>query len=64
MVCVFVGAARALEFVVVVVPAAVLLPAGDVLRDDQVGGDGDTWAGGWVGQARKEGDDRGWSISR
>ena len=49
VVCVFAGAARALEFVVVVVPAAILLPAGDVLRDDQVSGDGDSWAGGWLG---------------
>jgi hypothetical protein len=40
-----------MEFVVVVVPAEVLLPAGDVLRDDQIGGDGDSWAGCWMGQA-------------
>ena len=48
----------------VVVPAAVLLPAGDVLRDDQVSDDGDSWADCWVGQARKEGDGRGWAVSR
>ena len=45
-----------MEFVVVVVPAEVLLQAGNVLRDDQVGGDGDSWAGGWLGQARTESD--------
>lgn len=45
-----------MEFVVVVVPAKVLLPAGDVLRDDQVGGDGDSRAGRWLGQARTESD--------
>src|SRR6185369_9532559 len=52
--CVHARAARALEFAVVVVPAAVLLPPSDVLRDDQVSGDGDPWAGGWLGQTRTQ----------
>ena len=45
-----------MESVVVVVPAEILLPAGDVLRDDQVGGDGDSWASRGLGQARTESD--------
>ncbi len=57
--CVLDGATRAMEFVVVVVPAKVLLPASDVLRDDQIGSDGDSWAGCWLGQARPKGD--GWA---
>ena len=62
VVCVCVGATRAVEFVVVVVLAAVLLQAGDVLRDDQVSDDGDSWSGCWLGKTRKEGDGRGWAI--
>ena len=50
MLCVSVRATRTMEFVVVVVPAKVLLPAGDVLRDDQIGGDGDSWAGRRLGE--------------
>ena len=46
----------------VVVLAAVLLPAGDVLRDDQVSGDGDSGAGRWMGQARAKGNRRGWAM--
>ena len=39
-----------MEFVVVVIPAEILLPAGYVLRDDQVSGDGDSWAGRGLGE--------------
>ena len=56
------GAARALEFAVVVVPAAILLPAGDVLRDDQVSGDGDSWASGRLGKTRTQSDRRSWTL--
>src|SRR5689334_16704882 len=52
--CVPAGETRALEFAVVVVFAAVLLPASDVLRDDQVSGDGDPRAGSWLGQTRTQ----------
>ena len=44
-----------MEFAVVVVLAEVLLPASDVLRDDQISGDGDSWARCWLGQAGTEG---------
>src|SRR6185369_5086533 len=53
--CVPFGEARALELVMVVVPATVLLPAGDVLRNDQVSRDGDPWPGCGLGQDRKKG---------
>ena len=58
VVCVLVGAARALEFAVVVVPAAVLLPAGDVLRDDQVGCDGHPRTSGWLGKTGTQSNSR------
>ena len=44
------GAPRTMEFVVVVVFAEILLPAGDVLRDDQISGDGDSWASRGLGE--------------
>ena len=51
-----------MEFVVVVVPAAVLLQAGDVLRDDQVSGDGDSWSSRRLGEIGAQSDCRSRAV--
>ena len=56
------GASRTMEFAVVVILAEILLPAGDVLRDDQISGDGDSWASCWVGETRAKSDRGGRTL--
>src|SRR6185369_4239922 len=51
---VFSRAQGALALALVAVPATLLLSPGDVLRDDQVGGDGGQRRRGWLGQAGKK----------
>ena len=55
---------RALALVVVVISSALLLSTSDVLRNDQIGGDGCARTGGWVGEIGAEGDSRGGFIRK
>src|SRR5262249_1076057 len=61
--CVPAGATRTLATVVVVVSTKILLSPGDVLRDDQIGGDGDSWSSGRLGQVGTQSHGGGWTVA-
>ena len=54
---------RALGLALVAVSSAVLLPPGDVLRNDQIGGDGDPWSVGGLGKTGAQSHRRSWTVN-